>query len=59
MRDEGVGRLDRPSNELFLQLEESENRTSEVGRLQPNGLVEHLHCTLLDEHMRIQRRKTV
>ena len=44
--------------ELFLQLEEIEHRTTRVRRPQSNGFVERLHRTLLDEHFRIEGRKT-
>ncbi len=55
---EYCGRPDRHPYELFLQLEEIEHRTTKVRRPQSNGFVERLHRTLLDEHFRIQGRKT-
>ncbi len=51
------GRPDRHPYELFLQLEETEHRTTRVKRPQSNGFVERLHRTLLDEHFRVQGRK--
>jgi transposase InsO family protein len=45
---EFCGRLDRHPYELFLQLE----------RPQSNGIVERLHRTLLDEHFRVEGRRT-
>lgn len=47
-----------PPPELFLQLEEIERRTTRVKRPQSNGIVERLHRTLLDEHFRVEGRKT-
>ena len=44
--------------ELFLQLEEIEHRTTRVKRPQSNGIVERLHRTLLDEHFRVEGRRT-
>ena len=55
---EFCGRPDRHPYELFLQLEEIEHRTTKVKRPQSNGIVERLHRTLLDEHFRIEGRKT-
>lgn len=55
---EFCGRPDRHHYELFLQLEGIEHRTTRVRRPQSNGFVERLHRTLLDEHFRIQGRKT-
>jgi transposase InsO family protein len=43
---------------LFLQLEDIEHRTTRVKRPQSNGIVERLHRTLLDEHFRVEGRKT-
>ena len=55
---EFCGRPDRHPYELFLQLEGIEHRTTKVRRPQSNGFVERLHRTLLDEHFRIEGRKT-
>ena len=53
---EFCGRPDQHPYELFLQLEGIEHRTTRVGRPQSNGIVERLHRTLLDEHLRVQGR---
>ncbi len=42
--------------ELFLQLEGIAHKTTRVSRPQSNGIVERLHRTLLDEHLRVQGR---
>lgn len=55
---EFCGRPDRHPYELFLQLEDIEHRTTRVKRPQSNGIVERLHRTLLDEHFRVEGRKT-
>ena len=55
---EFCGRPDRHPYELFLQLEEIEHRTTRVRRPQSNGIVERFHRTLLDEHFRIEGRRT-
>ena len=55
---EFCGRPDRHPYELFLQLEEIEHRTTRVKRPQSNGIVERFHRTLLDEHFRVEGRKT-
>ncbi len=55
---EFCGRADRHPYELFLQLEDIEHRTTKVKRPQSNGIVERFHRTLLDEHFRIEGRKT-
>ncbi|MEZ5818630.1 MAG: IS481 family transposase [Hyphomicrobiaceae bacterium] len=55
---EFCGRLDQHPYELFLQLEEIEHRTTKVKRPQSNGIVERFHRTLLDEHFRVEGRKT-
>ncbi|TYO99685.1 winged helix-turn helix protein [Geothermobacter ehrlichii] len=55
---EYCGRPDQHPYELFLQLEGIEHRTTKVRRPQNNGFVERLHRTLLDEHFRIEGRKT-
>jgi transposase InsO family protein len=52
------GRPDRHPYELFLQLEGIEHRTTRVKRPQSNGYVERLHRTLLDEHFRVEGRRT-
>lgn len=55
---EFCGRPDRHPYELFLQLEEIEHRTTKVRRPQSNGIVERFHRTLLDEHFRVEGRRT-
>jgi len=55
---EFCGRPDRHPYELFLQLEEIAHRTTRVKRPQSNGIVERLHRTLLDEHFRVEGRRT-
>ena len=55
---EFCGRPDRHPYELFLQLEGIEHRTTRVNRPQSNGFVERLHRTLLDEHFRVEGRRT-
>lgn len=55
---EFCGRPDQHPYELFLQLEEIEHRTTRVKRPQSNGIVERFHRTLLDEHFRVEGRKT-
>lgn len=55
---EFCGRPDRHPYELFLQLEEIEHRTTRVKRPQSNGIVERFHRTLLDEHFRVEGRRT-
>ncbi|WP_269580685.1 IS481 family transposase [Roseibium sp. Sym1] len=55
---EFCGRPDRHPYELFLQLEEIEHRTTKVKRPQSNGIVERFHRTLLDEHFRVEGRRT-
>lgn len=55
---EFCGRPDAHPYELFLQLEEIEHRTTRVKRPQSNGFVERLHRTLLDEHFRVEGRRT-
>jgi transposase InsO family protein len=55
---EFCGRPDRHPYELFLQLEDIEHRTTRVKRPQSNGIVERLHRTLLDEHFRVEGRRT-
>lgn len=55
---EFCGRPDRHPYELFLQLEDIAHRTTRVTRPQSNGIIERFHRTLLDEHFRIEGRKT-
>ncbi len=55
---EFCGRPERHPYELFLQLEEIEHRTTKVRRPQSNGIVERFHRTLLDEHFRVEGRRT-
>jgi transposase InsO family protein len=55
---EFCGRPDQHPYELFLQLEAIEHRTTRVKRPQSNGIVERLHRTLLDEHFRVEGRRT-
>jgi transposase InsO family protein/transposase-like protein len=55
---EFCGRPDRHPYELFLQLEAIAHKTTRVRRPQSNGIVERLHRTLLDEHFRVEGRRT-
>ena len=55
---EFCGREDQHPYELFLQLEGIEHKRTRVRRPQSNGIVERLHRTLLDEHFRVEGRKT-
>ena len=55
---EFCGRTDRHPYELFLQLEEIDHRTTKVNHPQSNGIVERFHRTLLDEHFRVEGRRT-
>jgi transposase InsO family protein len=55
---EFCGRPDRHPYELFLQLEDIQPRTTRVKRPQSNGIVERFHRTLLDEHFRVEGRRT-
>ena len=55
---EFCGRPDQHPYELFLQLEDIEHRTTRVKRPQSNGIVERFHRTLLDEHFRVEGRRT-
>jgi len=55
---EFCGRMDQHPYELFLQLEGIEHKRTKVSRPQSNGIVERLHRTLLDEHFRIEGRRT-
>lgn len=52
------GREDQHLYELFLQLEDIEYKRTEAERLQSNSIVEPLHRTLLDEHSRVEGRRT-
>src|SRR6516164_2296627 len=55
---EFCGRPDRHPYELFLQLEDIEHKRTRVNRPQSNGIVERWHRTLLDEHFRVEGRRT-
>ena len=55
---EYCGRPDNHPYKLYLQLEDIEHRTTKVKRPQSNGIVERFHRTLLDEHFRVEGRKT-
>jgi transposase InsO family protein len=63
---EFCGRPDRHLYELFLQLEGIEHRKTKVRRPQSNGIacpersrrVARFHRTLLDEHFRVEGRRT-
>lgn len=55
---EFCGRPDQHPYELYLQLEDIEHRTTRVKRPQSNGIVERFHRTLLDEHFRVEGRRT-
>lgn len=55
---EFCGRDDRHPYELFLQLEGIVHKKTRVNRPQSNGIVERLHRTLLDEHFRVEGRRT-
>jgi len=55
---EFCGRDDQHPYELFLQLEGIEHRRTQVKRPQTNGIVERLHRTQLDEHFRVEGRRT-
>ena len=55
---EFCGRPDQHPYELFLQLEEIDHRTTRVKRPQSNGIVERFHRTVLDEHFRVEGRRT-
>ena len=43
---------------IVRQNEEIEHRTTRVKRPQSNGIVERFHRTLLDEHLRVEGRRT-
>ena len=55
---EFCGREDQHPYELFLQLEGIGHKRTRVKRPQSNGIVERLHRTLLDEHFRVECRRT-
>ena len=55
---EFCGREDQHPYELFLQLEGIAHKTTRVKRPQSNGIAERFHRTLLDEHFRIEGRRT-
>jgi transposase InsO family protein len=55
---EFCGRHDQHPYELFLQLEDIEHRAARVKRPQSNGIVERFHRTVLDEHFRVEGRRT-
>ena len=55
---EFCGREARHPYELFLQLEEIEQRTTQVGQPQSNGFIERFRRTLPDEHLRVKVRTT-
>jgi transposase InsO family protein len=55
---EFCGRKDQHPYELFLQLEGIAHKRTRVSRPQSNGILERLHRTLLDEHFRVEGRKT-
>jgi len=55
---EFCGREDQHPYELFLQLEGIAHKTTRVKRPQSNGIAERFHRTLLDEHFRVEGRKT-
>jgi hypothetical protein len=44
--------------ELFVLLADIEHRTTRVKQPPSNGIVERFHRTLLDEHFRVEGRKT-
>lgn len=58
LRPRVLRRPDQHPYELFLQLEEIEHRTTRVKRPQSNGIVERFHRTVLDEHFRVEGRRT-
>ena len=55
---EFCGREDQHPYELFLQLEGIAHKRTRVRRPQSNGIIERLHRTLLDEHFRVEGRRT-
>jgi transposase InsO family protein len=55
---EFCGREDRHPYELLLQLEGIAHKKTRVKRPQSNGIIERFHRTPLDEHFRIEGRKT-
>jgi transposase InsO family protein len=52
------GRPDKHPFELYLQLENIEHRTTRVKRIQSNSIIERFQRILLDEHFRIESRRT-
>ena len=52
------GREDQHPYKLFLQLEGIAHKRTRVRRPQSNGIIERLHRTLLDEHFRVEGRRT-
>jgi len=52
------GRPDQHPYALFLQLDDIDHRTTRVKQPQSNSIVERLHRTLLDEHFRVEGRRT-
>ena len=55
---EFCGPEDQHPHELFLQLEGIAHKRTHVSRPQSNRIVERLHRTLLDEHFRVEGRRT-
>ena len=55
---EYCGRPDKHPYEFFLQLEDIEHRTTQVGGPQSNGYIQRFHRTFLEEHLRIKGRTT-
>ena len=55
---EFCGRPDQHPYELYLQLEDVAHRTTRVRRPQSSGILERFHRTLLDEHFRVEGRRT-
>ena len=53
-----VLRAPRPAPLRALQLEDIAHRTTRVKRPQSNGIVERFHRTVLDEHFRVEGRRT-
>ncbi|MFM7688664.1 MAG: integrase core domain-containing protein, partial [Alphaproteobacteria bacterium] len=55
---EFCGRPDQHPYELFMQLEDIAHRTTRVRRPQSNGILERFHRTLLNEHFRVEGRRS-
>ncbi|MCA3279068.1 MAG: DDE-type integrase/transposase/recombinase [Roseomonas sp.] len=55
---EFCSRPDQHPYELFPQLEDIPHRMTRVKRPQSNSIIERFHCTLLDEHFRVEGRRT-